>query len=308
VRIRAGRLLAASVGAAGLVVGGLPAIPAWGSSYPIAPNEAVGVVAALPNPAAPPPGANRSGCTSRVDPYPVVLVDGTFANQEDDYGALAPILANDGYCVYTFAYGAPAGQFIQGLASVPHNAAQLASYVQRVLAETGATRVDLIGHSQGGLLEEYYAKLLGGAPYVHDLIALSPTTHGTTASGFVTLAQAFPGANLFVGLFCQACVDQETGSAVIKAVDRGAIAQAGVAYTIIETRHEYVVTPVGSAFIDEPGVTDEYVQTSCPADLVDHANLSYDNTAIRLILNALDPAAARSPDCAQTFPAPAVQQ
>jgi hypothetical protein len=175
----------------------------------------------------------------------VILIPGTFANMEDDYGALAPILVNDGYCVFSLNYD--------------------------------------------------------GSP-------LSPTTHGTTLDGLTNLAQFFPGASQLVASACPACADQETGSAVITALDNGPIAQAGVSYTVIETLDEFVVTPVGSSFIHEPGVANEYVQSSCPFDPVDHADLSYDNTAIRLALNALDPATARSPNCFEGFPAPAVQQ
>jgi triacylglycerol esterase/lipase EstA (alpha/beta hydrolase family) len=143
-----------------------PAAASAQGSYPVAPSFLVAAIQAAANPAAPPAGANLAGCRSAVDPHPVVLVDGTFANPEDDFGALAPLLANAGYCVYTFSYGAPASQFVQSLGPVPRSAQQLAAYVQRVRETTGASEVDLVGHSQGGMLAEYYVKLLGGAAYV----------------------------------------------------------------------------------------------------------------------------------------------
>ena len=281
------------------------AASASAASYPVAPNILVGAAKALPNPAAPPPGANPVACHSIAHPYPVVLVNGTFANQEDDFGALAPTLANSGYCVYTFAYGAPASQFVQSVGPIAPSAQTLAGYVQQVLRSTGATKVDLVGHSQGGMLAEYYTKLLGGAPFVHDLIGLSPSTHGTTLGGLESLATAIPGANAVLAAGCAACVDQETGSAALRPLDTGAIAQAGVNYTVIETTDEFVVTPVGSAFIAEPGVTNEYVQASCPFDPVDHADLSYDPVVLQLVGNALDPSAAHAPNCWHAFPYPA---
>jgi pimeloyl-ACP methyl ester carboxylesterase len=279
--------------------------PASAASYRVAPNILAGVAQAASNPAQSPPGANLAVCKSSQHPYPVVLVDGTFANQEDDYGALAPTLANAGYCVYTFAMGAPPGQFVQTIGPVVQSAQSLAGFVGRVRASTGASRVDLIGHSQGGLVAEYYAKLLGGARHVRDLIGLSPTTHGTTLSGLTAFASVFPGADQFLGSVCQACVDQEAGSSVVSAVDHGAIAQSGVNYTIIESRNEYVVTPVGSSFIRERGVKNEYVQSSCPFDSVDHADLSYDRVVFRLVFNALSPASASAPNCLVEFPYPA---
>lgn len=123
--------------------------------------------------------------------------------------------------------------------------------------------------------------------------------------GLTTLASFFPGANKFLGSLCQACVDQESGSAFLAPLDSGAIAQANVSYTVIETRNETVVTPVGSAFIDEPGVTNEYVQDACWNDTVDHADLAYDQVTITEAMNALDPAHATSPNCAKAFPYPA---
>jgi len=152
------------------------------------------------------------------------------------------------------------------------------------------------------------AKVLCYYPKIHTIVALSPTTHGTTESGATTFAQTFPGFNQGLGFFCQACVDQEAGSGVVNTVDNGPIAMPGVSYTILETTNEYVVTPVGSAFINEAGVNNVYVQSVCSADTVDHGNLSYDNTTIRLMLNALSPNTATAPDCSQTYPASAVQQ
>ncbi len=282
--------------------------PAAARAADIRPDISSAIWAAWWDPGSPPPGVNDYSCTpAAAHPRPVVLINGTFANMMDDYGALGPILANDGYCVFSRNYGGSSGDFIQSVGPVPDSANQIASLIRRVRAHY-AGQVDLIGHSQGGMQAEYVAKFLGLATAVHAIVALSPSTHGTTLDGLARLAQTFPGANWFLGSFCQACVDQEAGSAVLSRLDSGQVAQPRITYTVIETRNEYVVTPAGSAFIREPGVVNEYVQSSCPADSVDHASLSYDNTTIRLVLNALDPATARAPACGQTYPESAVQQ
>ncbi len=277
------------------------------AAYPVAPNIAAGIAGALRNPTAAPPGANLTPCHSSVDPYPVVLVNGTFSVMEDDFAALAPDLANAGYCVYAFNYGEVNGDaFIEAIGPIATSARQLASFVAQVRAATGAAKVDLVGHSQGGMLGEYYAKLLGGAASVHRIVGLSPSTHGTSLDGLRVLAGAFPGANQVLKSFCPACVDQERGSAALKPLDTGPIAQAGVGYTVIETLNETVVTPVGSSFIGEPGVANEYVQDSCPFDTVDHVDLPYDNVVLTLVKNALTPASAQPPNCFLEFPAPAL--
>ena len=153
------------------------------------------------------------------------------------------------------------------------------------------------------MLTEYYTKLLGGARNVHSIVALAPTTHGTTLDGIDSQSLQYPGANALVATQCPACTDQDAGSAVITRLDDGPIAQRGITYTVIETKNETVVTPVGSSFIQESGVTNEYVQTFCPLDTVDHTDLAYDNVVIQLMKNALTPRLARKPNCMLEFPA-----
>lgn len=280
--------------------------PAMAGSYPVTPNIVVGIAVAAVNPQTVPAGADRAGCHSSVDPYPVVLVNGTFSVMSDDFGGLASDLANSGYCVYSFNYGySNPSDLIEAIGPVVNSAQQLAAFVASVKAATGASKVDLVGHSQGGMLTEYYAKVLGAAANVHSIVALSPTTHGTTLDGITSLAAIFPGANALVGSLCPACSDQEVGSAVIDTLDNGPIAQPGIKYTVIETWNETVVTPVGSSFINEAGVTNEYVQNFCPFDTVDHADLAYDNVVIQLVKNALTPQYSRRPPCLLEFPFPA---
>jgi pimeloyl-ACP methyl ester carboxylesterase len=303
------RRIAVVLAGAALLAAPLAASAPAQAAETIQPNILAGIAASLPNPAAPPPGVNNYGCQlTTAHPQPVILIPGTFANMEDDYGALAPILVNDGYCVFSLNYGGSPGSFIQSIGPVPASAQQVGTLISQVSASYGGAKVDLVGHSQGGMLAEYVAKVLGYAPDIHAIVALSPTTHGTSLDGLTNLASFFPGAAQLVATACPACADQETGSAVINTLDNGPIAQSGVSYTIIETLDEFVVTPVGSSFIHEAGVTNEYVQSYCPFDPVDHADLSYDNVTIRLLLNALDPAAAKSPNCFDSFPASAVQQ
>ena len=296
---RRSRWFGAALGVAAITVAVLVAQPASASSsYPVTPTLGQGIFQSMPNPAASPAGVNLASCTpSAAHPRPVVLITGTFGNMIDDWSGLGPTLANAGYCVYSTPIGGDAHSLIQTIGPVVGSAKQISAFVDQVLANTGASQVDLVGHSQGGLIGEYYLKLLGGADKVHAYVGLSPTTHGTSLDGLATLARSFPGANAIVGAGCAACVDQETGSAVVNAVDDGTIAQPGVDYTVIETRDEFVVTPAGSAFIDEPGVHNEWLQDSCPFDGTDHGDLSYDKGVYGLVEDALDPAEAHPVSC-----------
>jgi pimeloyl-ACP methyl ester carboxylesterase len=286
---------------------GLFSPAAWAKEYPVISNIAVGIAVASLDPTQPPPGTNHWQCVpSEQHPNPVVLIPGTFGNMVDDYGAVAPELANAGYCVFSLNYGGHPGDLIQAIGPMHASALQIAAFISQVLTATGADKVDLVGHSQGGTLIEYYVKALHGAPNVNKLVALGPTTHGTTLSGLLYLARVIPGALNVVKTACPACKDQEKDSAFIQRLNQGPITRPGVDYTIIASRYNVVVTPAGSAsFIDEPGVNNEYVQDFCHWDFVDHADLSYDQTVIQLVMNALDPSTAQAPNCFRSFPVPA---
>lgn len=255
------------------------------------------------DPTASPPGANDYSCTpTAAHPRPVVLVHGTVENAYDNWAELAPQLKADGYCVFALNYGGAPGSPYQGLGDIPTSARQLASYVDTVLAATGAAEVDLVGHSQGGMMPRYYLKNLGGAAKVASLVALSPSNYGTVFYGVLPLVNALPGGNGVLGLGCQACVQQRQGSAFLKDLNAGGDTVAGVSYTVIQTLYDNVVMPHTNAFLRSPGVTNTLLQSVCPGDTVDHLGISYDPNAQRLVRNALDPSTARPVLCQPAFP------
>ena len=234
-----------------LVVGAaLVAAPlsAEARALPVNYDFATGALAGFLFPQTPPPGADNFGCRpSAAHPAPVILVNGTFANQDDNWQAASPLLANHGYCVFTFNYGgSSASAVVQGTGDIAASASQLAAFVTRVRAATGAAKVDLVGHSQGGMMPRYYLKFLGGAAFVNRLVALAPSNHGTTLDGLTALVRAFGAAGLVNGALnalCTACVEQEAGSAFLANLNAGGDTVAGVSYTVIESRDDEVVTP-----------------------------------------------------------------
>jgi triacylglycerol lipase len=68
------------------------------------------------------------------------------------------------------------------MASTADRAAQLKTYVQQVLATTGAAKVNIIGHSQGGLDARYMISNLGMAPYVASLTTVSSPNRGSSVA------------------------------------------------------------------------------------------------------------------------------
>jgi len=221
-----------------------------------------------------PPGSNDWSCKpSAQRPYPVVLVHGTFADMTVSWNLISPVLAMDGYCVFALDYGN------RGTGRIEDSAAQLSDFVDRVLAATGAARVSLVGHSQGGMMPRYVIKFLGGKSKVEDLIGLVPSNHGTTNP----LA---PPAGEFG---CVSCVQQAAGSDFLQNLNAGDETPGNVSYTQVTTRYDEVVIPYRSAYLAAgPRTTNVTLQDRCPLDLTDHLGIIYDSVAVRWMLNALE--------------------
>ena len=174
----------------------------------------------------------------------------------------------------------------------------LGAFVDRVLSTTGASKVDIVGHSQGGMMPRYYIKFDGGDGKVNDLVGLAPSNHGTTLNGLFTLAQHYPNANAFM-TDCPACQEQEAGSPFMAKLNADPD-PTDISYTVIQSRNDEVVTPYTSAFL--AGANNITLQDRCPADQGEHLSMPYDHIADRDVLNALDPPNAMEPVCSPVAP------
>ena len=245
------------------------------------------------------PGANSWSCRpSAAPPRPVVLVHGTFADGTVNWLAASPILASRGYCVFALTYGARAGvPVLRAIGPVADSAAQLSTFVDGVLAATGASQVDIVGHSQGGMMPRYYLKFLGGAAKVHTLVGLAPSNHGTTLDGLATLALQFPGASDVLNSACPACADQVAGSSLLTRLNAGGDTVPGVSYTVIASRYDEVVTPYATQFLSGANVHNVTLQSLCPVDLSEHVAIAFDPVVLHEAENALDPSHASPTTC-----------
>jgi triacylglycerol esterase/lipase EstA (alpha/beta hydrolase family) len=245
---------------------------------------------------APSSGFNNWGCRpSAAHPEPVVLLHGLGGNGPGNFSALGPYLASAGFCVYAPTYGeAIPGVPVGGITPIPQSATEIAAFIGRVLAATGAAKADLVGHSEGGFQALYGPKFVPSeAATIARVVALAPPTHGTTFASLVTIAGslgAAPVTDAILAAGCPACTELTTGSDLVASLNTGPVTQPGIAYTIIATTHDELVTPYGTEFVSEPGVGNETVQASCPLDPVGHIGLAYDPDVAQLVRNALDPA------------------
>jgi pimeloyl-ACP methyl ester carboxylesterase len=266
-----------------------------------------------------PPGVVNGPCTpSPSHPYPVVLVHGTFANENFSWQTLAPLLSDAGYCVFGLNYGATSwtttyGDHTYGIDYVERSAQQLESFIAgAVLPDTfepannaagyaegtHPAQVDMVGHSQGGMMPRYLINTtssswypgLGDAAHVHTMVGLAPSNHGTDAEGLVPVFARLFGSNVYsfpTSAGCPACGEQEAGSPFLQALN-GQPDAAGVNQYVIESNKDEFVTPYTSSFLPTTeNVQDVTLQSQCPTDLTDHIGIIYDPVALQDVMNAL---------------------
>ena len=263
-------------------------------NYPIG-SFTTAVAAQVSEATSMPPGMDIWSCVpSAAHPYPVILLHGTLFNESLTWQTLSPELADAGYCVYGFNYGA--GPYTAGHTyaegDIATSAQQLADFVFYVLEATHARQVDIVGHSQGGMMPSYYIKYLHGASKVHMLIGLAPSNNGTTLDGTDALfAVAHEvGLDPLTLAGCLACTQQINGSDgdFITNLNAGGIVP-GPKYVVIESRYDEVVTPYQSAFLSGPDVQNILLQNQCSLDFTEHIGIVYDPVALQDVVNALGP-------------------
>ncbi|RDI47138.1 esterase/lipase family protein [Nocardia mexicana] len=279
------------------------------ADYPVVYNFFAGIPNELRHPGGSLPGSNDWSCRPTPEhPDPVVLVHGTGGGAQTNWGVYVPLLANEGYCVYSLTYGAldlpwPLSA-IGGMRPIEQSAAQVAAFVGRVRAATGAAKVDLIAHSQGNIVGNYFVKRLGGAEQVNRFVALAAPWLGTfdpmmdPVRAFARQLGAEPAvdAMLSAGL-CAPCAQMAGHTEFMNALLSDGVYDPNVEYTNIETVYDELIVPYTVGLTPGPRTTNVLVQDGCPADYSDHAGIAGSERAATVALNALDPEHPRPVPC-----------
>lgn len=301
------------VGVSALVAGTVAAlvagtVPAQASTLPLQGEASAFLNSTLVwNYRAAPAGANQRCTPSAAHPYPVIVTEGTFSSMYNSFGAISPDLANNGYCVYAFNYGQTipfTGFYAMG--AIATSASELSAEVNNVLSETGASKVDIVGWSQGGMMPRYYINNLGGASKVNMLVGFAPSNYGTNLDGVVSFIAdlgALGVATALLSVTCPACVQQIQGSSFLTSLNQTPTV-ASVKYVVIETADDDVVTPYTNAFLPTAAnVQNITLQNQCPQDASDHISIPYDSNALQDMMNALGPdSPSFQPSCATVRP------
>jgi triacylglycerol lipase len=195
-------------------------------------------------------------------PYPVVLIHGTISSKTV-WQDLVSLLRDDGFVVFAPDYGR------HGTAEIRQSAGDVAAYIGQVLAATGAEKVDIVAHSQGGLLARYLVNELDFADRVHHLVTLSAPHHGTTLNAQLTSLisandlAAKVAEQTVVRMMGVAGMQQVVGSPLLQDIASSAETRPSVRYTCLATKVDTTVVPPESGFLDPDegaAVINEYVQ------------------------------------------------
>ena len=262
---------------------------------------------AMRHPGAKVPGTNDFTCTPRKGTHPVVLIPGTTEDAFTTWSYYGPRMQAAGLCVYTFNYNPmthPLVEAVSTTGNIYSTAAFMAHFVDKVLKSTGADKVDLVGHSQGGgPLPRAYIKYYGGDKKVNHLIGIVPSNKGTSILGMERFLNE-PGtpANTIMSAGAryrnlESAPQQLQGSTFLKDLNAGGMTAPGVKYTVIATRFDNRVFPWTNALIPEPGAKNIVIQDVCPLDHSAHTNITYDPMTYQVVANALEPQRATRVKC-----------
>jgi pimeloyl-ACP methyl ester carboxylesterase len=136
--------------------------------------------------------------TTKMKTYPVLLVPGTSGIAYPYWDKMMWRLAWDRF--HAYAMNLP----LFAVGDIKLSAEAVQKEVDRILYETGANKINLVGHSMGGYIIRYYIKYLGGINKVHNCVTLGTPHHGTysayLAYFFSAMKQIVPGSEFLAEL------------------------------------------------------------------------------------------------------------
>ena len=140
-------------------------------------------------------------------------------------------------------------------------AAQISAKVDEIRAATGATKVDIISHSMGGLSSRWYVKFLGGEAKVDEWVSLGGPNHGTDTANFC---------------WQTSCTEMRVGSTFLRDLNAGDESPGVVRYGTWWSPCDSVINPDSS--VPVAGATN--TQTAC----LGHSDLYVDATVYGQVL------------------------
>jgi len=217
------------------------------------------------------------GAADQGQPGPVILVPGYGGNTTD----LAPLvdeLQREGRVTVVYR---PTGQE-QGDLRV--QARRLADLAQRTIDRTGASSVDVIGYSAGGVIARLFVRDDGGEHLVRRVLTLGSPHHGAD------LAQTAQEA---AGGCPTACEQLAPGSDLLNRLNAGDETPSGPRWITIRSDADAVVTPTSSAAL--AGALNLRIQDFCQSSRTSHGGLPGDAVTLAALPTVLGQGTPRAP-------------
>ncbi|PXY32748.1 esterase/lipase family protein [Prauserella muralis] len=209
---------------------------------------------------------------------PVLLVPGTTLTPREFSWNYVPALRAQGvpYCTVTLPDN--------GMADIQVAAEYVVHAIRTVHAASGRA-VDIVGHSQGGMVPRWALKYWPDTrSMVDDLVGLAPSNHGTIVANTICPPGCAPS-------FWQ----QRRNSAFLRALNSGPETWQGIDYTVVYTRLDEVVAPNwderGSSSLRTGAgtISNIAVQDLCPLRPAEHLAVgTYDAVSYALAADALN--------------------
>lgn len=170
-----------------------------------------------------------AGSAYAQTPNPVVFVHG-WNGSASGWNTMISRFQGDGYAsgqLHAWSYNTSQSNVT--------SANQLSSYVNQVLASTGASQVDIVTHSMGGLNSRYYLKFLGGVNRVDDWVSLAGPNHGTSLANFC--------------FWETSCVEMRPNSTFLNNLNAGDETPGAVSYSTFWSSCDEVISPPTSTIL-----------------------------------------------------------
>lgn len=227
-------------------------------------------------------------------PWPVILIHGTGLSK-GVWQELGKDLREDGWAVFAPDYGFRATNPVNE--SLDH----VRAYIHAVQKITGAEKVIVCGHSQGGLLSTMLSYSMPAD--IHHVVCISAPNHGTDILGRSSSILKIPGLpetskhaveslvhNIAERYFGGAGLDQLAGSETVRTISESKDLAPGVTYTCLASKTDQLINPPSSTFLEDDGsgrVTNMYVQDLYPRAVILHEDMVSDRRVRPIIREQL---------------------
>jgi triacylglycerol lipase len=211
-------------------------------------------------------------------PGPVLLVPG-YGGSTGSLQVLADALADQGRDARVVT---PTGSGTQDLRQ---QAEHLRDAVDAALDETGASSVDLVGYSAGGVVVRIYVADLGGGSHVRRAVTLAAPHHGTDLASL--------GGALGSTACPTACQQLDPDSDLLRRLNAEDETPPGPVWVALWTEDDKTVVPPDSGSLD--GALDISLQSVCPDVDAGHPDVPSTPVVIAIVESVLGEAAPRLP-------------